>query len=164
MDLLRLEGIDPKGLRATVVGRSDIVGKPMALLLMQAHATVTIAHSRTRDLPGVCREADLLIAALGRPGFVTGDFVKPGAVVIDVGINRIEKKEDVERFFPGDGSRLAEFEKKGSVLIGDCDPVSVAEKASALTPVPGGVGPLTIARLLKNTVDLARTRRASRTS
>lgn len=161
MDLLRLEGIDPKGMRATVIGRSDIVGKPMALLLMHAHATVTIAHSRTRDLAGVCREADLLVAALGKPGLVTADFVKPGAIVIDVGINRVDSRAEVERLFGHDEKRLTEFDRKGSVLAGDCEWASVVSVASAVTPVPGGVGPLTIARLLKNTVELAESRRLS---
>jgi methylenetetrahydrofolate dehydrogenase (NADP+)/methenyltetrahydrofolate cyclohydrolase len=158
MELLRREKIDLKGARAVVVGRSDIVGKPMALLLLHANATVTVAHSRTRDLPAVCREADLLVAAIGRPGLVTGDYVKEGAVVVDVGINRLDRLEDVERFFPGNAARRAEFEKKGSTLVGDVDPVTVGAKASRLTPVPFGVGPLTIAMLLSNTVDLARRR------
>ncbi|MBL8113211.1 MAG: bifunctional methylenetetrahydrofolate dehydrogenase/methenyltetrahydrofolate cyclohydrolase FolD [Acidobacteria bacterium] len=159
LELLVREGVEIAGKRAVVVGRSDIVGKPMATLLLKADATVTIAHSKTRDLPGVCREADILIVALGRAGFVTGEYVKPGAVVVDVGINRVSRREDVERFFPGDAVRLAEWEKKGSTLVGDCDPSSVPEQASRLTPVPGGVGPLTIARLLFNTVQLARARR-----
>ncbi len=159
MELLRREGIALRGMRAVVVGRSDIVGKPMASLLMHADATVTVAHSRTRDLPGVCREADLLVAAIGKAGFVTGDFVKEGAVVVDVGINRISDAAALARFFPGDAARAAEFEKKGSSLVGDCDPVSVGARAGRLTPVPGGVGPLTIAMLLANTLDLARRRR-----
>lgn len=159
LELLVREGVEIAGKRSVVVGRSDIVGKPMATLLLKADATVTISHSKTRDLPGVCREADILIVALGRAGFVTGEYVKPGAVVVDVGINRVSRREDVERFFPGDAGRLAEWEKKGSTLVGDCDPSSVPEQASRLTPVPGGVGPLTIARLLFNTVQLARARR-----
>jgi methylenetetrahydrofolate dehydrogenase (NADP+)/methenyltetrahydrofolate cyclohydrolase len=159
MQLLMREGIPLRGARAVIVGRSDIVGKPMALLLMHADATVTIAHSKTRDLAGVCREADILVAAMGRPGFVTGDFVKEGAVVVDVGTNRITERTDLLRFFPGDEGRLAEFERRGSTLVGDCDPVSVGARAGRLTPVPGGVGPLTIAMLLANTVDLARARR-----
>ena len=160
MELLRREGIALRGTRAVVVGRSDIVGRPMALLLTHADATVTVAHSKTRDLPAVCREADLLVAAMGRPGFVTGEFVKAGAVVVDVGINRITDPADVERFFPGDEARRAEFGKKGSTLVGDCDPVSVGARAGRLTPVPGGVGPLTIAMLLANTLELARVRRS----
>jgi methylenetetrahydrofolate dehydrogenase (NADP+)/methenyltetrahydrofolate cyclohydrolase len=159
MELLRREGIALRGMRAVVVGRSDIVGKPMASLLMHADATVTVAHSKTRNLPGVCREADLLVAAMGKAGFVTGDFVKEGAVVVDVGINRILDAAALARFFPGDAARAAEFEKKGSTLVGDCDPVSVGVRAGRLTPVPGGVGPLTIAMLLANTLDLARRRR-----
>jgi methylenetetrahydrofolate dehydrogenase (NADP+) / methenyltetrahydrofolate cyclohydrolase len=159
-ELLRREKVEIAGKHAVVIGRSDIVGKPMALLLLHANATVTIAHSKTRDLPRVCREGDLLVAALGRPGFVTGEFVKPGAVVVDVGINRIDRREDLERFFPGDAARREGFDKRGYTLVGDCDPVSVGARASRMTPVPGGVGPLTIARLLANTVDLARARRA----
>jgi methylenetetrahydrofolate dehydrogenase (NADP+)/methenyltetrahydrofolate cyclohydrolase len=159
MQLLSREKISLRGARAVVLGRSDIVGKPMALLLLHANATVTVAHSKTRDLPGVCREADVLVVAIGRPGLVTGEFVKEGAVVVDVGINRLDRAEDVERFFPGNAARRAEFEKKGSTLVGDCDPVTVGAKASRLTPVPFGVGPLTIAMLLSNTVNLAKRRR-----
>ncbi len=159
MELLRREAIGLRGMRAVIVGRSDIVGKPMALLLMHADATVTVTHSKTRDLPAVCREADLLVAAMGRPGFVTGDFVKEGAVVVDVGINRVTDRALLERYFPGDEARLAEFGRKGGTLVGDCDPASVGARAGRLTPVPGGVGPLTIAMLLSNTVDLARARR-----
>ena len=159
LELLRREGVPLEGTRAVVVGRSDIVGKPTALLLLQSHATVTIAHSRTRDLPGLCREADLLVAAIGRPGFVTAAFVKEGAVLVDVGINRLTSRADVERFFPGDAARLASFEKKGSTLVGDCDPATAFPRSSRYTPVPGGVGPLTIAMLLKNTLDLCRGRR-----
>ncbi|HKC23341.1 MAG TPA: bifunctional 5,10-methylenetetrahydrofolate dehydrogenase/5,10-methenyltetrahydrofolate cyclohydrolase [Thermoanaerobaculia bacterium] len=159
LDMLKREGIALAGLRAVVLGRSDIVGKPMATLLLRESCTVTIAHSKTRDLAAVCREADLLVAAIGRPAFVTGDFVKEGAVVVDVGINRVDRLEDVERLFPGDAARRAAFEKNGSTLVGDCDPVTVPPRASRVTPVPGGVGPLTIARLLLNTVDLAKRRR-----
>lgn len=159
MELLRLEKIALRGLRAVVVGRSDIVGRPMASLLLHADATVTVAHSKTRDLPGLCREADLLVAAIGRPGFVTGDFVKEGAVVIDVGINRLDRPEAVARFFPGDAGRMEQLRTKGSTLVGDCDPVSVPARAGSWTPVPGGVGPLTIAQLLKNAVELAKARR-----
>ncbi len=159
LELLAREGIPIQGTRAVVVGRSDIVGKPTALLLLQSHATVTIAHSKTRDLPGLCREADLLVAAIGRPGFVTGDFVKEGAVLVDVGINRLTLRADVERFFPGDAARLLAFEKKGSTLVGDCDPATAFPRSSRYTPVPGGVGPLTISMLLRNTLDLCRVRR-----
>jgi len=159
LELLAREGVPLRGTRAVVVGRSDIVGKPMALLLLRRDATVTIAHSKTRDLPGLCREADLLVAAIGRPGFVTGDFVKEGAVLVDVGINRVTSRADVERFFPGNAARLASFEKKGSTLVGDCDPATAFPRASRYTPVPGGVGPLTIALLLRNTLDLCKARR-----
>jgi methylenetetrahydrofolate dehydrogenase (NADP+)/methenyltetrahydrofolate cyclohydrolase len=159
LELLAREGVPLRGTRAVVVGRSDIVGKPMALLLLRSDATVTIAHSKTRDLPGLCREADLLVAAIGRPGFVTGDFVKEGAVVVDVGINRVTSRTDVERFFPGNAARLASFDKKGSTLVGDCDPATAFPRASRYTPVPGGVGPLTIGMLLKNTLELCRARR-----
>jgi methylenetetrahydrofolate dehydrogenase (NADP+)/methenyltetrahydrofolate cyclohydrolase len=159
LELLTREGVPLRGTRAVVIGRSDIVGKPMALLLLRRDATVTIAHSKTHDLPGLCREADLLVAAIGRPGFVTGDFVKEGAILVDVGINRLTSRADVERFFPGNAARLASFEKKGSTLVGDCDPRTAFPRASRYTPVPGGVGPLTIAHLLKNTLELCRARR-----
>jgi methylenetetrahydrofolate dehydrogenase (NADP+)/methenyltetrahydrofolate cyclohydrolase len=159
LELLRRENIPLRGARAVVVGRSDIVGKPMALLLLRNDATVTVAHSKTKDLPGLCREADLLVAAIGRPGFVTGDFVRNGAVVIDVGINRVTSRADLERFFPGDARRAAAFEKNGSTLVGDCDPSTAFPRASRYTPVPGGVGPLTIAMLLKNTLALCEARR-----
>ncbi len=159
LELLRRESVPLRGARAVVVGRSDIVGKPMAILLLRNDATVTIAHSKTRDLPGLCREADLLVAAIGRPGFVTGDFVKEGAVVVDVGMNRVTSRADVERFFPGDAKRAAAFEKNGSTLVGDCDPATAFPRASRYTPVPGGVGPLTIAMLLKNTLALCEARR-----
>jgi methylenetetrahydrofolate dehydrogenase (NADP+)/methenyltetrahydrofolate cyclohydrolase len=162
MEMLRREGIALAGLQAVVVGRSDIVGKPMASLLLAAHCTVTIAHSKTRDLPGVCREADLLVAAIGRAGMVTGDYVKEGAIVVDVGMNRIDRAEDVARFFPGDAAREAAFRKNGSVLMGDCDPSTVPARASRYTPVPGGVGPLTIAMLISNTVQLAAARMEAR--
>lgn len=159
IELLTREGVPLRGTRAVVVGRSDIVGKPMALLLLRKDATVTIAHSKTKDLPGLCREADLLVAAIGRPGFVTGDFVKEGAVLVDVGVNRVTSRADVERFFPGNAARLASFDKKGSTLVGDCDPATAFPRASRYTPVPGGVGPLTIAHLLKNTLQLCVARR-----
>jgi methylenetetrahydrofolate dehydrogenase (NADP+)/methenyltetrahydrofolate cyclohydrolase len=159
LELLRREAVALRGTRAVVVGRSDIVGKPMALLLLQNDATVTVAHSKTKNLPALCREADLLVAAIGRPGFVTGAFVKEGAVVVDVGINRLTSRADVERFFPGDAKRLAALEKNGSTLVGDCDPATAFPRASRYTPVPGGVGPLTIAMLLKNTLALCEGRR-----
>jgi methylenetetrahydrofolate dehydrogenase (NADP+)/methenyltetrahydrofolate cyclohydrolase len=159
LELLTREGVPLRGTRAVVVGRSDIVGKPVALLLLRRDATVTVAHSKTRDLPGLCREADLLVAAIGRPGFVTGEFVKEGAVLVDVGINRVTTRADLERFFPGDAKRGAAFEKNGSTLVGDCDPRTAFPRASRYTPVPGGVGPLTIAHLLKNTLELCKARR-----
>jgi methylenetetrahydrofolate dehydrogenase (NADP+) / methenyltetrahydrofolate cyclohydrolase len=152
MELLAREGIPVSGLRAVVIGRSDIVGKPMALLLMHADATVTVCHSRTRDIAAVTREADILVAAMGRPGFVTAEHVKPGAVVIDVGMNRVQGEEATRLLEP---SRLPELEKKGYALVGDVHFGPVREKASAITPVPGGVGPLTIALLMKNTVRAA---------
>jgi methylenetetrahydrofolate dehydrogenase (NADP+)/methenyltetrahydrofolate cyclohydrolase len=146
-----------EGKHAVVIGRSDIVGKPMAALLLHKNATVTICHSRTRDLPAVARTADILVAAIGRPAFVTPDFVKPGAVVIDVGINSVTSGEEVKRIFGRYPDRLQVFEKRGSVLVGDVHP-DVAQKAGALTPVPGGVGPLTIAMLMANTVRAAELR------
>jgi methylenetetrahydrofolate dehydrogenase (NADP+)/methenyltetrahydrofolate cyclohydrolase len=154
MEMLRREGIPVRGRRAVVVGRSDIVGKPMALLLMHADATVTVCHSRTADLAGACREADILVAAIGRAGLVRAEHVKPGAVVIDVGMNRVE-----DPALAGDlvePSRLAALERNGYVLVGDVHAPSVAPVAAALTPVPGGVGPLTIAMLMANTVRAAR--------
>jgi methylenetetrahydrofolate dehydrogenase (NADP+)/methenyltetrahydrofolate cyclohydrolase len=152
--LLDREEIPLRGRHAVVIGRSDIVGKPMALLLMHRDATVTICHSRTVDLPAVCRTADVLVAAIGRPGFVTPDFVKPGATVIDVGINRVETAAVAEALFAQGSSKRAQFEAKGHVLVGDVHP-GVADVAGALTPVPGGVGPLTIAMVLTNTVTAA---------
>jgi methylenetetrahydrofolate dehydrogenase (NADP+)/methenyltetrahydrofolate cyclohydrolase len=146
-----------EGKHAVVIGRSDIVGKPMAALLLHKNATVTICHSRTRDLPAMARTADILVAAIGRPAFVTPDFVKPGAVVVDVGINSVTSAEEAKRIFARYPERLALFNKKGSVLVGDVHP-DVAEKAGALTPVPGGVGPLTIAMLMANTVRAAELR------
>jgi methylenetetrahydrofolate dehydrogenase (NADP+)/methenyltetrahydrofolate cyclohydrolase len=157
IEMLDRSGIPIAGARAVVIGRSDIVGKPMALLLLQRDATVTICHSKTPGLPAVAAAADILVAALGRAAFVTPEFVKPGATVIDVGINRVSQREVADRVFPPGSPRLAEFEKKGSVLVGDVHP-AVAEVAGALTPVPGGVGPLTIAMLLKNTVAAAQAR------
>jgi methylenetetrahydrofolate dehydrogenase (NADP+)/methenyltetrahydrofolate cyclohydrolase len=153
MELLQRHDITVAGKRAVVLGRSDIVGKPMALLLMHADATVTVCHSRTRDLPSVTREGDILVAAMGRAGFVRAEHVKPGAVVIDVGINRVEKAGEAKDLL--EESRMADFERKGYALVGDVHAPSVREVAAALTPVPGGVGPLTIALLMKNTVKAA---------
>jgi methylenetetrahydrofolate dehydrogenase (NADP+)/methenyltetrahydrofolate cyclohydrolase len=158
MELLRRHDIEIKGSRAVLIGRSDIVGKPLALLLLHQHATITICHSRTRDLPGVACEADILVAAMGRPAFVTPEFVRPGATVIDVGINRIEDASTAERIFAKHPKKLEAFQRKGSVLVGDVHP-DVVEVAGALTPVPGGVGPLTIAMLMVNTLEAARRRR-----
>lgn len=158
MEILWRNGIDVKGKHAVVVGRSDIVGKPMAFLLLHQHATVTICHSRTPDLPGVCRNADILVAAIGKPAMITKEYIRPGAVVVDVGINRLANREDVERIFRGDAQRLAAFDKRGQVIVGDVDPVDMAEYSSAYTPVPGGVGLLTIAMLMKNTVEAAERR------
>jgi methylenetetrahydrofolate dehydrogenase (NADP+)/methenyltetrahydrofolate cyclohydrolase len=154
MEMLRREGIPVAGRRAVVVGRSDIVGKPMALLLMHADATVTVCHSRTADLSAVCREADILVAAIGRAGLVRAEHVKPGAVVIDVGMNRVEDAALARDLV--EPARLAVLERQGYVLVGDVHAPSVAPVASALTPVPGGVGPLTIAMLMANTVRAAR--------
>ena len=152
MSLLAHHGLELKGLRAVVLGRSEIVGKPMALMLLEQHATVTIAHSRTRGLPAVCREADLLVAAVGRPGLVEGSWIRPGAVVVDVGINRVEDLALGERIFAAEPKKLENLRAKGSVLCGDVRFGEAMQVASAVTPVPGGVGPLTIAGLLTNTL------------
>jgi methylenetetrahydrofolate dehydrogenase (NADP+)/methenyltetrahydrofolate cyclohydrolase len=148
------------GSRAVVVGRSDIVGKPMAMLLLQRDATVTICHSKTRSLAAVTAEADILVAAIGRPGFVTPDFVRPGATVVDVGINRVTDRALAAALLGDSSPRLSDFDRRGSVVVGDVHP-RVADVAGALTPVPGGVGPLTIAMLLKNTVAAAVARAAA---
>jgi methylenetetrahydrofolate dehydrogenase (NADP+)/methenyltetrahydrofolate cyclohydrolase len=153
--LLQHYQIRMAGRHAVVVGRSDTVGKPMAMLLLHENATVTICHSKTRDLAAICREADILVAALGRPAALTGDFIRPGAVVVDVGINRITNQEEVARIFGGSVEKIAAFDRKGFVLVGDVHPLDVADRASAYTPVPGGVGPLTIAMLMLNTVESA---------
>jgi methylenetetrahydrofolate dehydrogenase (NADP+)/methenyltetrahydrofolate cyclohydrolase len=158
IELLKRYQIPIAGKRAVVVGRSDIVGKPTALLLMHENATVTICHSKTADLPATCREGDILIAAIGRPALLTAEYIKPGATVIDVGINRLENREDVARIFRNSEEKLAAFDKKGSVIVGDANPLDVAQKSSAYTPVPGGVGPLTIAMLMVNTVESAERR------
>lgn len=158
MEILRRSNIPVVGREAVVVGRSDIVGKPAAMLLLNANATVTVCHSKTHDLPGVCRKADILVAAIGRAGMITRDYVKPGATVIDVGMNTVTDPADFQRFFSGNAKREEMFRKKGSTLIGDVHP-EVADVAGALTPVPGGVGPLTIAMLMFNTVKAAKLRR-----
>ena len=162
LEILKRSGIPIQGRRAVVLGRSDIVGKPVALLLLHENATVTICHSKTENLPAVAREADILVAALGRPAMVTRDFIRPGATVIDVGINRLDRAADVERVFAAFPAKIEEFRQKGSILVGDAHPGEVAECAGAYTPVPGGVGPLTIAMLMANTVKAARLRRGSR--
>src|SRR5271170_3067971 len=161
MEMLRRNKIPVEGANAAVLGRSDIVGKPMALLLMHANATVTICHSKTRALPEVVRRADIVVAALGRAGMETPDFVRPGATVIDVGINRISEPAQAENFFAHFPDRLAAFREKGTALVGDVHP-DVASVAGAITPVPGGVGPLTIAMLMSNTIKAARLRRGAR--
>lgn len=158
IEILRRTGLPIAGQNAVVVGRSDIVGKPAALMLLNESATVTICHSKTRDLPAVTRNADLLVAAIGRPGYVTPEMVKPGATLIDVGINRLTDAADVARFFPNDAERAATFAKRGSVIVGDIDPAAFAV-SGAYTPVPGGVGALTIAMLMHNTVKAAKLRR-----
>ena len=158
IELLRREEIPMVGQRAVVMGRSLIVGRPMALLLIGEHATVTVVHSRTRDLPGVCREADILVAAIGRPAMVTDQFVKPGATVIDVGINRVTDADQARDYFGAESRRFARFREKGTTLVGDVHPRLVSAMAGALTPVPGGVGPLTVAMLLKNTLAAYRAR------
>jgi len=160
IELLERSTIAINGARAVVIGRSDIVGKPVALLLMHRHATVTICHSRTVDLAGVAATADILVAAIGRPGFVTPAFVKPGAAVVDVGTTQVTDRAVVERLFPVGSKRREAFERRGSIVVGDVHP-AVAEVAGALSPVPGGVGPLTIAMLLKNTLAAAQLREGS---
>jgi len=160
-ELLDRERIPLRGRHAVVIGRSDIVGKPMALLLLHRDATVTICHSRTTNLAATCRTADVLVAAVGRAGFVTPEFVKPGATVIDVGINRLTEAADVAAFFQEGSRRRQQFEARGSVLMGDVHP-DVEAVAGAITPVPGGVGPLTIAMVLGNTVTAAERRAALR--
>jgi methylenetetrahydrofolate dehydrogenase (NADP+)/methenyltetrahydrofolate cyclohydrolase len=157
IELLERSNIKIGGRRAVVIGRSDIVGKPMALLLLHRHATVTICHSRTPDLPSIAAEADILVAAIGRPAFVTMPFVKPGATVVDVGINRLTDRSQAEAIFGAQSKRMQDFDRRGSIVVGDVHP-SVSAVAGALTPVPGGVGPLTIAMLLKNTVTAAEAR------
>jgi methylenetetrahydrofolate dehydrogenase (NADP+)/methenyltetrahydrofolate cyclohydrolase len=158
IELLKRGGIPIAGRRAVVVGRSDIVGKPAAIMLLHEHATVTICHSKTPDLPAVCRQADILVAAIGRAAMITHDFIQQGATVIDVGTNRIEDRDLAARIFRNSPQKLASFDKRGSLLVGDVDPIDVVERAGAYTPVPGGVGPLTIAMLMVNTVASAERR------
>ncbi|MBZ5529457.1 MAG: bifunctional methylenetetrahydrofolate dehydrogenase/methenyltetrahydrofolate cyclohydrolase FolD [Acidobacteriia bacterium] len=160
MEILRRNEIKIEGANAVVVGRSDIVGKPMALLLMHANATVTICHSKTRDLPDAVRRADIVVAAMGRAGYVQADWLRPGAAVIDVGTNRITSLAEAERLFRNLPERLEKFRAKGQALVGDVHPDAI-NVAGALTPVPGGVGPMTITMLMSNTVQAARIRRGA---
>ena len=160
MEMLEREGIEIAGRHAVVLGRSDIVGKPMAMLLLHRDATVTIAHSRTPDLAAVCRQADILVAAVGKAGLIRRDYVKPGAVVIDVGMNRVTDAATAADLYPESHPRFAVFKSKGSLLVGDVHP-EVADVAGALTPVPGGVGPLTITMLMMNTLRAAQARVAA---
>jgi methylenetetrahydrofolate dehydrogenase (NADP+)/methenyltetrahydrofolate cyclohydrolase len=157
IELLERSKLPIQGQHAVVIGRSDIVGKPMAMLLLHRSATVTICHSRTRDLAAMARQGDILVAAVGRAAFVTPDFVKPGAIVVDVGINAVTEAADARRIFASRPERLEVFERKGTALVGDVHP-DVAETAGYITPVPGGVGPLTIAMLMANTVRAAELR------
>ncbi len=158
IELLKRNGFPLSGKRAVIVGRSAIVGKPMAALLLRENCTVTICHSRTADLAAVCSEADVLVAAIGRAGMIGPEHVKEGAVVVDVGINRVTDPAELERLFPGDEDRRRQFETKGSIIAGDVDFHRVSSKAAAITPVPGGVGLLTVAMLLVNTLNSARMR------
>jgi methylenetetrahydrofolate dehydrogenase (NADP+)/methenyltetrahydrofolate cyclohydrolase len=158
IELLKRYEVPISGARAVIVGRSNIVGKPMAALLLAENATVTVCHSRTRDLPAVCREGDILVAAIGRAAFIGPEAVKEGAVVIDVGTNRVADRAEAERLYPNTPERLESFDRRGSILVGDVDFERVKEKASAITPVPGGVGPLTVAMLLVNTLEASRRR------
>jgi methylenetetrahydrofolate dehydrogenase (NADP+) / methenyltetrahydrofolate cyclohydrolase len=161
IEILKRSHISIAGQEAVVVGRSDIVGKPAAMLLLNANATVTVCHSKTHDLPAVCRRADILVAAIGRVGMITRDFVKPGATVIDVGMNTVTDPTEFQNFFAGNARREEGFRKRGTTLMGDVHP-EVAEVAGAITPVPGGVGPLTIAMLMFNTIKAAKMRRGNR--
>lgn len=158
IQILERSGIPIAGQHAVVVGRSDLVGKPAAMLLLHQNATVTICHSKTPDLGAMTRQADILVAAIGRPGFITPEMVKPGATIIDVGINRITSREEFDRYFAGNAWREASFAKRGSTIVGDVHPKTF-ELAGAYTPVPGGVGLLTVAMLMANTVHAAKMRR-----
>ena len=158
IEILKRSGIPMAGQHAVVVGRSDLVGKPAAMLLLHQDATVTICHSKTRDLGSITRQADILVAAIGRPGFITAEMVKPGSTIVDVGINRLSTREEFDRYFLGDAKREATFAKRGSTIVGDVHPKAF-ELAGAYTPVPGGVGLLTVAMLMANTVRAARMRR-----
>ncbi len=155
MEILKRCSIPMRGKRAAVIGRSDIVGKPISLMLLHEDVTVTICHSKTPDLPAVAREADILVVAMGKAAFVDDTFVKPGATVIDVGVNRVDSRDRIRQVFGEDPRRLEDYNKKGYTLIGDVNPVRVFPKCAYLTPVPGGVGPLTVAMLMANTVKAA---------
>lgn len=160
VELLRRSGIEVAGKHAVVIGRSDIVGKPVSMLLLHRHATVTICHSRTRDLPALTRQADILVAAIGRAAFIRGDFIKPGATVIDVGVNQLKDVSQAPALFGAEAEhRVEAIEKRGYALIGDVHPVEADRVAGKRTPVPGGVGLLTIAMLMKNTLQAAKWRR-----
>jgi methylenetetrahydrofolate dehydrogenase (NADP+) / methenyltetrahydrofolate cyclohydrolase len=163
MEILRRNGVAIEGANAVVLGRSDIVGKPMALLLMHANATVTICHSKTRDLPGVVRRADIVVAAMGKAGYVQADWIRTAAAVIDVGTNKVTDAKEAESLLRNFPARLQKFREKDSVLVGDVHPDAV-NTAGALTPVPGGVGPMTITMLMSNTVKAARLRRGKAAS
>ena len=156
IELLKRHEIPLEGRHAVVIGRSNIVGKPLAVLLLREHCTVTVCHSRTRDLPGITSRADILVAAVGRPAMVTADYIKPGAVVIDVGIHPVDDEETARRLFGEDAKRLRAVRERGSTLVGDVHPLDARSRAGWLSPVPGGVGPLTIALLLRNTLQAAR--------
>jgi methylenetetrahydrofolate dehydrogenase (NADP+)/methenyltetrahydrofolate cyclohydrolase len=160
IEILKRSGIPIAGKNTVVVGRSDIVGKPAAMLLLNHSATVTVCHSKTVDLPKFTQQAEILVAAIGRPGYITAEMVKPGATLIDVGINRVTDAAEVVRFFPGDAARAEQFAKRGSTVVGDIDPAAFA-LSGAYTPVPGGVGALTIAMLMQNTVAAAKSRRGT---
>ncbi|MEM7352729.1 MAG: bifunctional 5,10-methylenetetrahydrofolate dehydrogenase/5,10-methenyltetrahydrofolate cyclohydrolase [Acidobacteriota bacterium] len=164
IELLRRSGIELSGRHAVIVGRSAIVGKPMAALLLRHNCTVTLCHSRTQDLPAVCRQADILVAAIGRPAMIGPEHVKEGAVVIDVGINRVSERDEVERLFPGNAKRLKGFDRRGYSVVGDVDYHRVAPRSAAITPVPGGVGPLTVAQLLVNTLFASQQRQSIETA
>jgi methylenetetrahydrofolate dehydrogenase (NADP+)/methenyltetrahydrofolate cyclohydrolase len=162
IELLDRTRIELQGKHAVVLGRSDIVGKPLAALLLRRHATVTICHSRTPDLGRVASRADILVAAVGKAAMVTSEFIKEGAVVIDVGINQVADEKLAAELFDGNADRVAQVRKKGYTLVGDVHPIHAMRKAGAFTPVPGGVGPLTIALLLRNTLQAAMSRRGSK--
>ncbi|HEY3025017.1 MAG TPA: bifunctional 5,10-methylenetetrahydrofolate dehydrogenase/5,10-methenyltetrahydrofolate cyclohydrolase [Pyrinomonadaceae bacterium] len=160
IELLDRGGIAIKGAKACVIGRSQIVGRPVAQLLLQRDATITVCHSRTRDLAEVTRQADILVAAIGKAGFITGEHIKPGATVVDVGINRITDVVQARSLFGAEAEeRIQAIERRGYTLIGDVHPAEADAVAGRRTPVPGGVGPLTVAMLLRNTVEAARRRR-----